>query len=131
MIIDKTFSRGRGIKLGDVVDIQHPIVLGAGAIKRVMGMPGDFVVKDEGEGKGKRMIQVRCLVSGKLDRGQCGVNGKTMLIGISIGAGWALLAVGGQSTGLEGFEGLWPGTFGADKWKGYSKAVAVVRYRMD
>ena len=76
MIIDKTFSRGRGIKVGDVVDIQHPIVLGAGAIKRVMGMPGDFVVKDEGEGKGKRMIQVRCLVSGKLDRASAGLMGK-------------------------------------------------------
>ena len=80
MIIDKTFSRGRGIKVGDVVDIQHLIVPGAGAIKRVMGMPGDFVVKDGGMGKGKRMIQVRCLVSGKLDSGQCGVIGNIMLI---------------------------------------------------
>ena len=71
--IDKTYSRGRGIKVGDVVDFHHPIVLEAGAIKRVMGMPGDFVVKDGGEGKGKRMIQVRRLVSKKLDSGQCGV----------------------------------------------------------
>ena len=58
--IDNSFSRGRGIKVGDVVDFHHPMVRGAGAIKRVMGMPGDFVVKDGGEGKGKTMIQVWC-----------------------------------------------------------------------
>ncbi|CAF9908054.1 hypothetical protein IMSHALPRED_006568 [Imshaugia aleurites] len=34
------------------------MVQGAGAVKRVMGMPGDFVVKDGGEGRGKMMIQV-------------------------------------------------------------------------
>lgn len=56
--IDRTSRRGRGVKVGDVVDFQHPMVQGAGAIKRVMGMPGDFVVKDRG---GKMMIQVRGL----------------------------------------------------------------------
>ena len=59
--IDKTFRRGRGIQLGDVVDFQHPMVQGVGVMKRVMGMPGDFVVKDGGEGSGKMMIQVRGL----------------------------------------------------------------------
>ena len=39
--------------MGDVVDFHHPMVRGAGAIKRVVGMPGDFVVKDDGgEGGG-------------------------------------------------------------------------------
>ena len=37
------------------------MVQGSGAIKRVMGMPGDFVVKDGGEGRGKMMMQVRGL----------------------------------------------------------------------
>ena len=59
--IDNTFTKGRGIKVGDVVDFHHPMVQGVGGIKRVMGMPGDFVVKDGGEGKGKMMIQVRHL----------------------------------------------------------------------
>ena len=59
--IDNSFSRGRGIKVGDVVDFHHPMVRGQAAIKRVMGMPGDFVVKDGGEGNGKTMIQVWCL----------------------------------------------------------------------
>lgn len=44
--------------MGDVVDFHHPIVRGVYGMKRVMGMPGDFVVKDGGEGKGEMMIQV-------------------------------------------------------------------------
>ena len=58
---DNTYSRGRGIKVGDVVDFHHPLDRGEGGIKRVMGMPGDFVVKDGGEGNGKMMMQVRRL----------------------------------------------------------------------
>ena len=54
----KRYKRGNGIKLGDLVDFKHPMVLGEGAIKRVMGMPGDFVRADGGIGDGKRMIQV-------------------------------------------------------------------------
>ena len=61
--IDHTYSRGRGVKVGDVVDCRHPMVRGVGVIKRVMGMPGDFVVKDGGGGEGgtgkTMMIQVR------------------------------------------------------------------------
>lgn len=44
--------------MGDVVDFHHPMVRGVFGMKRVMGMPGDFVVKDGGEGKGDMMIQV-------------------------------------------------------------------------
>lgn len=55
---DFTYTKGRGVQVGDVVDFHHPMVQGAGGIKRIMGMPGDFVVKDGGEGKGKMMIQV-------------------------------------------------------------------------
>ncbi len=59
--IDNRFSRGRGVKVGDVVDFHNPMARGHGAVKRVMGMPGDFVAKDGGEGRGKMMIQVRSL----------------------------------------------------------------------
>lgn len=59
--IDNSYRRGRDVKVGDVVDFHHPMERGRGAIKRVMGMPGDFVVKDGGEGRGKMMIQVRGL----------------------------------------------------------------------
>lgn len=59
MYIDNTFTKGRGVKVGDVVDFHHPMIRGVGGVKRVMGMPGDFVVKDGDEGRGKMMIQVR------------------------------------------------------------------------
>lgn len=47
--------RGRDVKVGDVISYKHPLVEGAEAIKRVLGMPGDFVCTGEKEG---RMIQV-------------------------------------------------------------------------
>lgn len=47
--------------MGDAVAFHHPMVRSAAAMKRVMGMPGDFIVKDGGERRGKMMIQVRGL----------------------------------------------------------------------
>ena len=46
LAISKSYRRGRGINVGDMVDFMHPLVPGAGAVKRVVGMPGDFVVVD-------------------------------------------------------------------------------------
>ena len=58
--VDKSYRRGRGIKVGDLVNIRHPMFPGQGAIKRVLGMPGDFVVRDtpDGERGSGMMIQV-------------------------------------------------------------------------
>lgn len=41
------------MKVGDLVDFEHPLVPGTGAIKRVVGMPGDFVVWDPPAGGGE------------------------------------------------------------------------------
>lgn len=59
ILTSKYHRRGRGVRVGDVVDFAHPLVVGEGAVKRVVGMPGDFVVAD-GWGGGVRggMIQV-------------------------------------------------------------------------
>ena len=46
VIVSRLHKRGRDVKVGDLVDFEHPLVPGTGAIKRVVGMPGDFVVKD-------------------------------------------------------------------------------------
>ena len=46
------YRRGRGIKVGDVVNYRHPLFLRVEAMKRIGGMPGDLVCK------GGRMIQV-------------------------------------------------------------------------
>lgn len=56
--ISKFYRRGLGIRVGDVVSVKHPMFPGVGASKRVLGMPGDFVLRDTpGRGEGM-MIQV-------------------------------------------------------------------------
>ena len=56
--ISKHYRRGRNIHVGDVVSYKHPLVEDAGAIKRVVGMPGDFVATGEKLGGEDAMIQV-------------------------------------------------------------------------
>lgn len=58
VLISKNFRRGRNVRVGDVVNFENPFRLGDGVIKRVVGMPGDFVLRDTpGRGKGD-MLQV-------------------------------------------------------------------------
>ncbi len=54
----KRYARGNGIEFGDVIEFKHPMEPAAGIVKRVMGLPGDFVREDGGVGRGDRMIQV-------------------------------------------------------------------------
>ena len=46
MLISKYHRRGRGIAVGDMVSVRHPVMPEEGAIKRVLGLPGDFVGRD-------------------------------------------------------------------------------------
>ena len=54
----KRYARGNGIQFGDLVEYKHPMVPTERGMKRVMGLPGDFVREDGGVGRGDRMIQV-------------------------------------------------------------------------
>ena len=56
--ISKYYRRGRGIVVGDLVSFKSPIRDGEQAIKRVIGLPGDFVLMNT-PGKNDDMIQVR------------------------------------------------------------------------
>ncbi|KAG6995581.1 mitochondrial inner membrane protease subunit 1 [Physcia stellaris] len=62
VLISKHYRRGRGIAVGDMVSVRHPIMPAEGAIKRVLGLPGDFVASSgvqegaEEEGRGQRMM---------------------------------------------------------------------------
>lgn len=59
--VDSRYRLGRNLKVGDLVSFKHPIVPSALAIKRVMGMPGDFVVRDTIDGDASQseiMLQV-------------------------------------------------------------------------
>lgn len=74
VLVAKRYRRGRGVRVGDVVQIKHPVpeYRGHGAVKRIVGMEGDFVLRgippgagaeeeeeqEEREGEEQRMIQV-------------------------------------------------------------------------
>jgi hypothetical protein len=58
VITSKYYRHGRAIKVGDLVSFRSPVDHGTTVIKRVIGMPGDFVLRDTpGQGEGI-MIQV-------------------------------------------------------------------------
>ncbi|KAH9845001.1 IMP1 Protease, mitochondrial [Teratosphaeria destructans] len=67
LIISKYYRRGRGLSVGDVVSFKHPIRPDEYAVKRLLGMPGDFVeVSVDGSGR-RQVLQVpegHCWVEG-------------------------------------------------------------------
>lgn len=62
LLISRRHDRGRDIKVGDVVRFNHPSFRGINGAKRVLGMPGDFVCRDEqfsaDAGGEREMLQV-------------------------------------------------------------------------
>ncbi|KAL4920487.1 peptidase S24/S26A/S26B/S26C [Aspergillus aurantiobrunneus] len=50
LLVSKMHKYGRGIEVGDVVRFYHPSFLGVNGAKRVLGLPGDFVCRDEALG---------------------------------------------------------------------------------
>lgn len=54
---NKLYRRGKGIVVGDLVSVKHPWYPEVRASKRVLGMPGDFVLRST-PGEGSAMIQV-------------------------------------------------------------------------
>lgn len=57
LLLSKTYRRGRYVKVGDIISFKHPIDEGTYSVKRVVGMPGDFVLRDSPDTSGA-MIQV-------------------------------------------------------------------------
>ena len=58
ILISKRHRRGRRISVGDLVSFKHPLLEGEGAVKRVVGMPGDFVLSGTPGVVEERMVQV-------------------------------------------------------------------------
>lgn len=71
VLISRFFHRrGRNIAVGDLISFENPIRPGYYSIKRVIGMPGDFVCRDTpGKGDGW-LVQV--------PEGHCWVNGDNL-----------------------------------------------------
>ena len=57
--VSRFSRRGKGVQVGDVVSVKHPMFPGVGAAKRILGMPGDFVLRDSPESGSQMMVQVR------------------------------------------------------------------------
>lgn len=55
ILLSRKHRRGRDIEIGDVVTFHHPVKIGEGGLKRVVGMPGDFVLRDT-PGKGDGLL---------------------------------------------------------------------------
>ena len=60
VIISRYYRRGRKVKVGDVVQFDSVVEPGEGVIKRVLGLQGDYVMRDA-PGSTDSMIQVRKL----------------------------------------------------------------------
>lgn len=45
-LISKYYRRGRGIKVGDLISYRNPVNADEEGLKRVLGMEGDFVMRD-------------------------------------------------------------------------------------
>lgn len=58
VLISKKYRRGRGIQVGDVIGFNSVYEPGETVIKRVLGMPGDYVLRDSPESPSNAMIQV-------------------------------------------------------------------------
>jgi len=56
VLLDKLYTKSSDLKIGDLVSFAHPLDPESRAIKRIVGMPGDFVCRDTpGEGRGVMM----------------------------------------------------------------------------
>lgn len=58
LVTNKMYRRGRGVVIGDVICVKHPVMAEERAVKRVIGMPGDFVMEGTPDTPNQRMIQV-------------------------------------------------------------------------
>lgn len=58
VLINKLYRRGKGVQVGDLVEAKNPLRADGRVLKRVIGMPGDFVVAHTTDTDGM-MLQVR------------------------------------------------------------------------
>ncbi|KAE9581655.1 hypothetical protein CGMCC3_g2103 [Colletotrichum fructicola] len=58
IIVDKRYRYGRNIVVGDLVHYRIPIFQRAEGIKRVIGMPGDYVLVGSPDAYPQKMMQV-------------------------------------------------------------------------
>lgn len=132
--ISKLYRRGRGIRVGDVVSFKHPTFPSMGALKRVVGMPGDFVLRDTPGSEGGMMIQVwhfEYVDIEMLSLRWCGQDNEADGVVNVIGSGGSLLGHRRQLARVQGFEDIRTNTTGANQGKSYSKGIASHGHEVD
>ncbi|KAK6357066.1 hypothetical protein TWF718_001393 [Orbilia javanica] len=73
VVVNNLYSRGRGIKVGDLIAAHRPDDMDVLLLKRVIGMPGDYVVTDPmAAGKGEETMMVR------VPEGHCWIAGDNL-----------------------------------------------------
>ena len=83
-VISHLYRRGRGIQVGDLVRFKIPINDEV-AIKRVLGLPGDYVMMNTPESGSDAMIQVR-----EVRELNCGAGLLTMVVQVPQGHVWLI-----------------------------------------
>ncbi|RDI77165.1 hypothetical protein Vi05172_g12832 [Venturia inaequalis] len=66
VFVNKLYRRGKGIRVGDLVEAKNPLLADGRVLKRVIGMPGDFLVAHTADTDGM-MLQVpqgHCFLAG-------------------------------------------------------------------
>ena len=58
VLVSRLYRGGKGIVVGDIVTFDSVVEPGEKVIKRVLGLEGDYVLRDT-PGEGNTMIQVR------------------------------------------------------------------------
>jgi len=130
VLLDCRYRRGRNVQVGDVVGYYIPIHLEDWGVKRVLGMPGDYVVLHPDGSvpeKNNAMIQVHDLAPSSVlsaDSQNSTAECVMLLTAKSSGARRALLARGRQSRRLKGQPLLWPSPPGIDQGQMRSKNTA-------
>ena len=60
VLLSRLYRRGRGVEVGDVVSFDSVVQPGEGVIKRVLGLEGDYILRDT-PGTTETIIRVRLL----------------------------------------------------------------------
>ena len=84
LLVSRFHKYGKGVGVGDVVVIRYPFLFRHEVGKRVLGLPGDYVLRGEpfgngslGQGEDAEMIQVlnRQFISSQFKRDRCSRRG--------------------------------------------------------
>ena len=117
VLVNLRHRRGRGIQVGDIVSAAHPIKLGEGVMKRVIGMPGDFVLSGT-PGESSTMVQVSTRDSPRSAIAAADHD--------AAGTGGPLLPRGRQHTLFARLEALRADPVGAGGRQGHTYSLALI-----